>query len=205
MLEEIKSRLAHRGIEVYVEPDQGVLRIRENGIFFESGAARPVDEDTPNVGMIARVLADVLPCYVAENGKQIKLNPLQRRAEYCDTRPPSTCEGGEDARVETVLIEGHTDPRPIKGGDWDNLDLSSARAGQVFRMMTECEPRLEALYNSSALKVLGVSGYADRRPVSQVDEENRRIDLRFMMELPKIESGGTASAVIEDVAERVGR
>ena len=211
ILKEIQKRLDDRGIAVYVEPDQGVLRIREDGIYFDSGAAWPAGDYARNVGKIARVLAEVLPCYVAGDSAPAEIGASATgRPAYCEPGSPAppVCEVPGNARLETVLIEGHTDPHPIRGSFRDNLDLSSARAGQVFRMMTECEPGLEALLNSSSLQILGVSGYAERRRVSDVDAENRRIDLRFMMELPDLDSSSDRGAsgveeVTRDVADGV--
>ena len=205
MLEEIKERLSSLGIDVLVVPEQGVLRIRENGIYFDSGAAWPVGKNARNVGKIAHVLAEVLPCYVAERRSNQAIGANATRPAYCDESALELlpCDVPDEARLETALIEGHTDPKPIRGGFRDNLDLSSARAGQVFRMMTECEPSLETLLNSNNLRILGVSGYAERRRVSPVDAENRRIDLRFMMELPNLDGAIHGKAGVDEVLDDV--
>ena len=189
MLLEIERRLVREGIEVEIKTDQGVLHIREKGIYFESGAPQPTGKYKDNVGTIARVLSDVLPCYASSRKVNAPASAgATPRLAHCSqaVSEPPICEGQDEAWLETVLIEGHTDSEPFKGGLTDNLDLSSARAGAGFRIMTECEPALESLSNSNNRQLLGVSGYAERRPVSQTDNAlNRRIDLRFMMELPK--------------------
>ncbi len=188
---EIQARLDKDEIKVYVDPDQGVLRILENGIYFVTAEESPAPGYQKNVGKLARVLAEVLPCYVQLNAPASR--PATARPAYCDSSMPSplTCTS-EDSKVDTVLIEGHTDRQPFRGRTGGNLDLASRRAQEVFRMITVCEPSLETLFNSNDLRVVGVSGYGEHRPVSPsaADDENRRIDLRFMMELPDLQAGG---------------
>jgi hypothetical protein len=50
--------------------------------------------------------------------------------------------------------------------------------------------------------LFSVAGYADSRPVSEVRDLNRRIDLRFVMVPP--ESVSTAAGVIRNVQSEVG-
>jgi chemotaxis protein MotB len=90
------------------------------------------------------------------------------------------------------LIEGHTDSVPIGAGFRyrDNLELSAARSAEVLRMMRDCEPGLERLRNRGGMAVVSVSGYGETRLADPADPEaarNRRIDLRFLMELPEAE------------------
>jgi chemotaxis protein MotB len=85
-----------------------------------------------------------------------------------------------------VLIEGHTDDRPIRGGPFeDNWALSAARARNTYLALIDAEPGLDAIENASGEALLGLSGYAARRPAidAATDEArrvNRRIDLRFL-------------------------
>lgn len=204
LLLEIQERLSGREIKVYVDPDQGVLRIRENGIYFATGEESPAAGFEENVGKIARVLAEVLPCYVQLTAPASKTQ--ESRPEYCVSSPsvPLECSP-EDSTVDTVLIEGHTDIQPFRGRRGGNLDLASRRAQEVFRMITACEPTLEALFNANDLRVLGVSGYGEHRPVSAdaSDDENRRIDVRFMMELPDLGLRGRSdSGKVMDEVQR---
>ena len=198
MLIAIRERL--KGMQVEIDATQGVLRIGEqDGIFFDSGQPEPAAKDHRNVGRVARALAEVLPAYVytcdtAPDSTQ--------RPTYCAPLAIRPACGTEEAKVETLLIEGHTDIHAIRGGS--NMALSSARAEQVFEMMSKCEPSLNALQNSMPRPVLGVSGYGERRPVAvdSTDDQNRRIDLRFLLELPDV-GERRQLAPAEDVSERL--
>ena len=106
--------------------------------------------------------------------------------------------------VETIQIEGHTDDIPIsKRNIQDNLQLSTMRAAQTWRIVTTFKPNLKEYLNASFYKdrnfdivtkagqpVLSVSGDGEARPIDfrQTDvgrAANRRIDLRFIMMTPK--------------------
>jgi flagellar motor protein MotB len=92
--------------------------------------------------------------------------------------------------LETVLIEGHTDKRPISNRKYpDNDQLSTERALAVFGELLRLQPGLDALRNADgSYPLLGVSGFGARRPLPEAqggtDAEyalNRRIDLRFIL------------------------
>ena len=218
ILRDIASRLEESGMSVNVVADQGVLRLSENAINFPSGLETPNAAHLPNVGRVARAIAEVIPCFVA--GER-PATPLPEgsgapsdgpRPEYC--QPPASSasydctEMGRRWRLETLLIEGHTDNVPIAPGGriMDNLELSSMRAATVYRMIRQCEPRVERLQNADLYQVLSTSGYGYTRPATADESrlnENRRIDLRFLMEPPEGVSQGELP-VQAGVREQVG-
>ena len=75
-------------------------------------------------------------------------------------------------RPGNIVLRGHTDARPYKGGAYDNWRLSSARAQMAYYMMTRAgipEARIER-----------VEGHADhtlRDPAHPMAAENRRIEI----------------------------
>jgi chemotaxis protein MotB len=75
-------------------------------------------------------------------------------------------------RPGNIVLRGHTDARPYKGGAYDNWRLSSARAQMAYYMMTRAglpEARVER-----------VEGHADRTlrdPAHPMAAENRRIEI----------------------------
>lgn len=76
---------------------------------------------------------------------------------------------------DQLQIEGHTDHRPLRRSIYphDNWELSSARALDVLRFLTErADPPLDAA-------TLSANGYADTRPLSGKAARNRRIEIRF--------------------------
>ena len=109
--------------------------------------------------------------------------------------------------LETLLIEGHTDAVPVAPGNRfrDNLELSSMRAATVHRMITACEPGMERLSNTQRQPILSTSGYGSARPATlDADRagDNRRIDLRFLLEPPAGALPGTETPVQTGVRER---
>jgi len=220
ILEDLQKQLKAAGLVVEIIPKQGILRLSERGIRFPFSSIDPRPADEPNVGKLARVLAEVLPCYVAKQGADKTADePAESRPGYCTETLASPdvyqCEHQKfPTRLETVLIEGHTDKTPVRAGtrlktfgnhhNLDNRDLASMRAAGILAMMVRCEPRLAGLQNSEPLPVIGTSGYGDARPVSEKakPEENRRIDIRFLMEQPRETGANAASTSGDPVAPR---
>jgi chemotaxis protein MotB len=109
-----------------------------------------------------------------------------------DTRPD--CRAVADvSRLSAVYVEGHTDVAPFvgaKGRFRDNWDLSAGRAIEAYKLMTAQFDALKNLKNKDGDALLGVSGYADTRPVVRdaVDrklpeyaDQDRRIEVRVIM------------------------
>ena len=111
--------------------------------------------------------------------------------------------------LETLLIEGHTDDVPVAPGNrfQDNLELSSMRAATVHRMIAACEPGVERLLSTDDYPILSTSGYGYTRPATRDTgrtAENRRIDLRFLLEPPEGALRPAEPEVQTDVRERYG-
>ncbi len=96
---------------------------------------------------------------------------------------------------DPILVEGHTDDRPIRGGPYaSNWELSTARASTVVRY----------LISSGKIppKQLAAAGYAEQHPVVPNDSEvnrrrNRRIDI-VILEGEKAGAAGAAPAVKQE-------
>ena len=223
ILDDIASRLEESGMSVEVVPDQGILRLSDNAINFPSGRERPNVSHYDNVGRLAQAIAEVVPCYVSAErtampplaGATTTTDDAEGRNDlpaYC--QPPAVpetydCEQTEPRwLLETLLIEGHTDDVPVAPGNRfkDNIELSSLRAATVHRMITACEPRVDRLLNADNHPVFSTSGYGQTSPaVSEANRlsENRRTDLRFLMEPPE----GLLQDELDiqtDVRERIG-
>lgn len=210
ILDDIAIRLEKAGITVEVLHEHGVLRLSQKGIYFPSGSEEPDKNYAERVGHLARVLAEVIPHYVAPISTTT--SPVAGQSlSYCSTPANPSNYRFERERfpsyLETLLIEGHTDVQRVSSGHRfrNNLELSSMRAVTVYRMIEACEPRLTALRNSKHFPVLSTSGYGAMRlarPEEPLAEENRRIDLRFLMEPPTRGKVGTDPAeTIPDTGE----
>lgn len=223
ILTDIATRLENTGIRVTVLLDQGVLRLSENAINFPSGSETPVDIHHVNVGRVAKAVAEVVPCYssVSPDSSVAGVFDEADRVSSADGEIPPYCQSPADPAsyecrirrfpwlLETLLIEGHTDEVPVAPGRRfrDNLKLSSMRAATVHRMITACEPGVEHLVNSEGYPILSTSGYGFTRPATldpEQADDNRRIDLRFLLEPPVGALQARESDVQAEVRARVG-
>lgn len=174
LLLDIRAQLAVERLNVEIDEINGVLRLTEDAVRFAADQADLVDRARDNVRRVARVLGRVLPRYVA--------------CEVGTARP--TCGGGAST-VGTVFIEGHTDATGVADPDERdrrNWELSTARAVNTYRELVAVSPLLRRLRNRRGEEVLSVSGYSSTRPVDgretrEAWDKNRRIDLRFVMEV----------------------
>ena len=221
ILAAIATRLENSGIRVEVLYDQGVLRLSDNAINFPSGSETPVAGHHVNVGRLAQAIAEVVPCYVSRGRTDSGRLDGDHAATRDDSEAPSYCHPSADPSeyacreqrfpwlLETLLIEGHTDDVPVAGGRRfrDNLELSSMRAATVHRMITACEPGVERLLNTDDYPILSTSGYGYTRPATRDPEQaddNRRIDLRFLLEPPVGALMPDEPDIQNDVRERIG-
>jgi flagellar motor protein MotB len=158
----------------------GILRLPE-ALLFSSGSATFSTQGKEKIFKLADTLAEILPCYSEFEAIENQLTSIE-------------CKKESHSRLTSIFIEGHTDDVPISRAEFqDNWDLASARAITTYKRLFERQPSLELLVNSKNQPLIGVSAYEARRPVVRdnvdisLDEQrkqNRRIDLRFLMELP---------------------
>lgn len=171
LLERIRERLQERGVTVQIDLRSGVLRLPERELRFATRSAELGPEERRTVSVLAEVMAEVLPCFA-----------LGGSGAGCGT--------DDQPVLETVLVEGHTDKRPLTPDRdlRDNYQLSAARALTVYRALVADRPALLALRNPDEQPLLGVSGYGETRPLPGALGEserdlaaNRRIDVRFIL------------------------
>lgn len=162
ILSELVDKLAARGVRVMFDPATGVIRLPEE-LLFDRGSNILSESGRRGLSVLAEEIVPVL-----HRG----------------------CAEGSTFRLEAVFIEGHTDADPIRSPRFaDNWDLSAARATNTYRTLTAAKPELESFRNPGGLRVIGVSGYGENRPVAPNDTDankkaNRRVDLRFLMARP---------------------
>jgi len=167
LLTQLRDQLSREGLTVEISLSGDVLRLTEAAIQFPVNDFRLTENAKKNVGKIARVLSRVLPAY--------SICPRSRVQFACRTP--------DQASVETVFIEGHTDET---GNDDQNWSLSAQRAASTYRELTMAAP-LRSIVNRRGEEILSISGYSSTRPIDKSGtagawSKNRRIDLRFVMD-----------------------
>ncbi|MDH2328849.1 OmpA family protein [Cereibacter sp. SYSU M97828] len=170
VLEQLQAQLKidFPDLDVVLSEQSDALRFQGEGLFDRGNASlRP--NSRPIVERVSIRLHEILPCYT--------LGDQSRWAQDCNQGM---------ALIEAIQIEGHTDS---DGSDFNNLMLSTARANETFRVMTDREPALTGHLNMRNQPVLSVAGYGEMRPVSDNGTDagratNRRIDLRLIMQVP---------------------
>lgn len=170
LLSSLDRQLRAQDVQVVIDRRAGVLRL-SGDLLFATNSATLNSDAQHTVRVLADVLGRTLPCYAEEH-------------------PAAGCPNGAVPVLETVLIEGHTDSRPLTGtGRYrDNDELSTERALAVFAVLRQDQPGLDQIRNRAGLQLLGEAGYGDRRPLPNAQgtsaedlRENRRIDIRFVL------------------------
>ncbi|NLY26389.1 MAG: OmpA family protein [Alcaligenaceae bacterium] len=180
MVEQVIADLGARGIEAR-SVQSGVVTISGKGLFAPGrsdldsvpGAVGKVDE-------LANVLADYVNCFAS-----------RRQGGQPDTLAP--CNSGGFV-FESVFIEGHTDNQALLSvlpdGSRSNLELSARRATNTYEALIKKQPALTRFKNPAGQQVLSVAAYGEQRPIASNRTEagrqdNRRIDIRFVMYVPR--------------------
>lgn len=182
LLQGIQRDLQKRNVAAEIDRNNGVLRLQGVALFGDDDASLTV-EGKRSVEAVADVLELRLPCFTDVAVGKVDVCP--KRGKH---------------RVETLLIEGHTDKRPrLRGGRDTNIDLSTMRAINTYLALIGYQPGLDTLVARIATDartqdqpILSVSGYGAKRPIpgfesytTQSLQKNRRIDLRFLMVQPQ--------------------
>ena len=183
MLRDIEQQLQDVGVRVIVREENGVLQLPDE-ILFGVNEATLSEEGSEAITHLAIALDLILPCY----------------ANVFDVTTANTCQVSipDEVEVEAVFVEGHTD---IDGPQGYNWDLSARRAINTFIELDNNSRIATKLLNNDGQFLFSISGYGENRPVnagsSEEDkEQNRRIDLRFVM-------GVSHSQALERVQNRL--
>lgn len=188
MLRDIKDRLGERGVTVIIREENGVLQLPDE-ILFEKADDELSEDGLRAIGHLADALDDVLPCYAVV--------PTSVQAPPCETQI------SDKLRIEAVFVEGHTDSDGSQDFNWK---LSADRAINTYRALDARADFATRLLNDQQQYLFSVAGYGENRPVvEEVDEaakrQNRRIDLRFVMNVSHKEALQRVQSRLERVLE----
>lgn len=187
---ELGRRLAEQKVKVELDPQSGVVALPADALF-DQGQSVPKPDALAVIAQTNRVLQEVLPCYVDD---------VRHRSDSCITL------NKRGVRLETVMVEGHTDSTPFANDPNRNWHLGLDRARYIFTSF-DSGP-LGALKNSKGQPLLGVSSYADSRPskiaVNSADPlaKDRRVELRFILSYQSPETIGPATDVQQGLVKR---
>ncbi len=187
LVKELGQRLKDEGVMVQLDPDSGVIALPADALF-DKGKSVPKPSALDTISKTNQILSAVVPCYV--NSASSK---------------PSDCAkfNQRGVRLETVMVEGHTDSDAYANDPNQNWHLGLDRARYIFNALEQGE--LGALKNAKGQPILGVSSYAATRPskmeVSSQDSKakDRRVELRFILSYQGDGSAGPASEVIRAI------
>ncbi len=170
---KLSKFLKSAGVAHTVSEKKGVIAFTEESVAFLSGGASIKTEQANNLASIKVILESLVPCYL-DGGVQRFFN---------------ICQPYMKGQLDSIVIEGHTDNVPIRSKKIDNLDLSFSRAKAFYEQVTS--EKIRNLKNSSGNKIFMVLGAGSNQPINDYsvptsDSENRRIELRFIMNRPWI-------------------
>ncbi|WP_434712322.1 OmpA family protein [Rhizobium sp. YTUHZ045] len=205
LLNDLERELKATGLDVQIDRENGVLRLTENAIRFATDKSNLNAQASDNVRKLAAVLARVLPRYTG--------CVVANSTTDCQQLAPG-------AAIDTVFIEGHTDQQGSEtaAGDSRNWQLSTERAVETYRTLTAFQPSLRTLRNPEKKEILSVSGYSSTRPIPgtempnegpeiarQALEKNRRIDMRFVMQVDPSDRLKDVLRLTDDMEEQIGK
>jgi len=186
----IGQKFKEAGLNVVIDPQSGVIGLPADALFgFNSAVLN--DNSIQTLKKARESLIKILPCYVHS----------ERAARPLDC-PPNP----EQAEIDTIFIEGHTDSKPLQQGNYTNWHLGLDRARAVYDVLTDGKP--QAYQNERKLDVFGISSYADKRLVKSLGledaEKSRRVELRFILAFkPDAQKGKVARDTLDSAATSV--
>ncbi len=174
----IVEKLQTQGIVATANVAQGVITIPGDTLFASGSSDLTQMAGSLNrVQKLAEIVDQEISCYALQLDKlliDLSCNP-------------------KGVLIETIFIEGHTDSIPVsttlRDGSRTNLELSARRATNSYEAMSSFNQNLVQYKNPFGQQILSVSAFGSQRPVASNQtaagrEQNRRIDIRFLMFMP---------------------
>ncbi len=175
IVKQVSKRLDRAGVEHSYDVKKGIISFSSEAISFSSGKSTVDEDQKERLLLIRDLLKTVVPCYVNEKSTETGFMAF------------SVCKNYMVGRLESIVIEGHTDNMPVKSSRFDNIDLSYERAKEVYNVIVDDE--LKGLKNNDGHNLFTVLGAGATHPINYHktptnDLENRRIEIRFIMDKP---------------------
>lgn len=200
IIQAISQKLEQQGIKVNVDLEVGVIRLEGDGLFNQTSSNLSERAGALElINQLSGALYNNIRCYGLHKEEGLKPS-LPEDFESCNP---------DQVFVEAVYVEGHSDSDPLRGtlkdGSRNNLELSARRATNTYAQMVTFTPSLTKIVNPFDQQALSTAAYGSQRPIkegysTEAKAANRRIDLRFVMYLPKDEA---ARAELQSRIERM--
>lgn len=176
LVESISQRLNARGISHEKDVPNGIIRLDANTLSFDSGSYTLSENQQNLLSTVARVLSEVVVCYADQSQEELTI--LMK------------CGPEQKGQLKAVFVEGHTDNTPLSVNNpiSSNLELSVLRALTVRDILNKF-PLLTHLKNTEGDPLFFVAGFGEGNPIRRYSEptadfQNRRIDIRLVLEQP---------------------
>lgn len=182
MVENFCDSLSDQKVDITCEPGEGRIVFKSDGMF-ETGKADLTEEGLRVVNLASRQLSNIIFCKATILDKAFDRSLL--------------CRADQDyIKLDVLLIEGHSDTRPYRGSEYrefrNNRDLSSTRSEFFTDALYNNYPEFDRAVNQDCKSIFSHSGYGAKRPLNEncvgnadsaCHKQNRRIEMRFIMEL----------------------
>lgn len=163
LLVELKQNLQQENINVDIDPKNGNMRIKSDGLF-AVGSAELSSQGQYNLIEIAK-----------------KIKQKMQQPRFHNAIDTIFIEGHTDNAPIA---------RSGKGRRWTNMELSAQRAINTYLTM-DAGANISQMDNRDGRYLFSYSGYADQRPIADNSSEegkakNRRIELFFALTSPQL-------------------
>lgn len=199
IIQAISEVLKREGIQFTADPVMGVIRLEGDGLFNQGSSDLHARAGAvERINKLSAALHDNIQCY-----------GLHQKDEKVVLPPDFKACNPDHVFIEAVYVEGHSDSDAFRGvlrdGSRNNLELSARRATNTYAQMAAYTPLLTSIVNPLGQQALSTAAYGAQRPVAENTSPenkvlNRRIDLRFVMYLPKDEK---AKQALQERVERL--
>ena len=194
LLDELKKLLNKEKIDVSIDHQNSKLILSTKKMFSSAMSQMSLDGQK-QINKLTKIFTQVLPCFSYEpiylkqktilNANKNRWKKLQKTYDYKNYCNSKNLELSKYFKINTLMIEGHTDQDNSK--ITDEGKLSSERAFTTFRLIRDNEMLISGLTNQNGDPIFGYGGYGRTRPLienakSEVQRsKNRRIEFRFLL------------------------
>jgi len=198
LLDEIKILFKEKNINITIDYPNSKFILSSKKLF-SSGNSKLLPEGVDKINKITDVFEKILPCFSYEpyylaksttlnNTKKTweKINKKNDYKNYCNS---NKLKISNYFKIDTLMIEGHTDQDNRKVADEE--ELSTKRALSTFKKMEERQILITGLTNKKGEPIFGYSGYGRTRPLIEnaktetEKSKNRRLEFRFIFGEPE--------------------